>query len=101
MLEKGVVRVIVKLIKRAKFTSRIQGVRESCKALGFENRKQLGGFSTTTSEPEVPDHGCVVRMAEEVDAALSSLAETDFAGLFRLEKMDYDGFCQFCCNRVR
>ncbi|CAI9265795.1 unnamed protein product [Lactuca saligna] len=36
------------------------------------------------------------RKAEEVDAALLSLTEMDFLGLFHLGKLDYDSFRQFC-----
>ncbi|CAI9298594.1 unnamed protein product [Lactuca saligna] len=92
MLEKGVVHVIKKVIESAELTSGIQGVREACKALGFEKGKQLSDYSTIAGEPEVPDHGCVVRRVEEVDDALSSLTEMDFVGLFRLGKLDCDGF---------
>ncbi|CAI9298402.1 unnamed protein product [Lactuca saligna] len=41
------------------------------------------------------DPGHIVRI-EEVDIAISSLAETDFAGHFRLGELDYDNFHQFC-----
>ncbi|CAI9292282.1 unnamed protein product [Lactuca saligna] len=92
---KGVVRIINKVIERAEFESGIQGVCQACKALGFEKRKQLGGCSTSIGESEFPDPGRVARRAEEVDATLSSLAEIDFAGLFRLGELDYDDLCQF------
>ncbi|CAI9265868.1 unnamed protein product [Lactuca saligna] len=84
MLEKGVVRIIDKVIESGEFASGVQGVCEACEALRFEKGKQLCGCSTRPGEPEVPDPGGVKRKAEEVDAALLSLAETDFAGLFRL-----------------
>ncbi|CAI9283924.1 unnamed protein product [Lactuca saligna] len=70
--------------------------RQSGEALGFEKGKQLGGFSTSFGEPEVPNPSRVARRAEEVDVALSSLAETNFAGLFCLGKLDHDNFHQFC-----
>ena len=92
MLEKGVVRVIDKVIESAEFASGIHGVHEACEALGFEKGKKLGGWSTIVSESGVQDHGCVARRAKEVDVALSSLAEKDFVGLFHLGKLDYDGF---------
>lgn len=37
MLEKGVTRVINKVIESAEFSSRIQVVCKACEALGFEN----------------------------------------------------------------
>lgn len=55
-----------------------------------------GWFSTSVGETEVVDHGRVVRRGKEVDAALLSLAVTDFEGLFCLEELDYDDFRQFC-----
>lgn len=100
-LEKGVVRVIDKVIESAKFDNGIRGVCEACEALRFEKGKRVGGCSTRGGEPEVPDPGRVARMAEKVDAAISSLAETDFAGLFCLGKLDYDSFCQFVVGRIR
>ena len=91
----GVARVIYKVMESAKFASGVRGVRKACEALGFIKGKRLGGFSTSIGEPEVPDLGRVVRRAEEVDAALSSLVKKDFVGLFCLGKLDYDSFRQF------
>ena len=96
MLEKRVVRVIDKVLESVEFARGIQVVREACEALWFEKGKQLGGCSISARQPEVPDLGCVARRAKEVDVALSSLAETDSAGLYRLGTLDYDGFHQFC-----
>ncbi|CAI9287856.1 unnamed protein product [Lactuca saligna] len=101
MLEEGVVRVTDKVIKSPEFASEVQGVREACKALGVEKGMQLGGCSTISSELEVPNPGHVARRAEEVDTALSSLVETDFVGLFRLGKLDYDSFHLFIAGRVQ
>ncbi|KAL7598536.1 hypothetical protein Lser_V15G27182 [Lactuca serriola] len=96
MLEKGVVRIIDKVIENAKFSNGIQGLRKVCEALGFEKGKQLGGCSTISGESEASDPGRAERRAVEVDIALTSLAETDFAGLFRLGELDYDSFRRFC-----
>lgn len=92
MLEKGAARVIDEVIKGAKFANGIQGVRRECKPLGFEKGKQLGGCSTIFGESEAPDPVRVMRMAEEVDIALTSLAKMNFMGLFRLGELDYDSF---------
>ncbi|CAI9273927.1 unnamed protein product [Lactuca saligna] len=35
-------------------------------------------------------------VAKDVDVVLSSLAETNFAGHFRLGELDYDNFRQLC-----
>ncbi|CAI9285879.1 unnamed protein product [Lactuca saligna] len=75
MLEKWVVHVIEKVIESAKFSSGIRGVGEAY---------------------EVLDPGNVARRVAKVDTALSSLAEMDFASLFRLGELDYEGFRQFC-----
>ncbi|CAI9298177.1 unnamed protein product [Lactuca saligna] len=99
MLEKGVVHVIDKVIDSVEFSNGIQGVREACEALRFEKGKQLGGCSTIAGEPEVLDPSRVTRRAEDMDTTLSFFAETNFVGLFRLGKLDYDGFHQFCCTR--
>ncbi|CAI9271673.1 unnamed protein product [Lactuca saligna] len=82
MLEKGVVHVINKVIESTKFSSEIQGVRKACGVLGFEKGKQLGGCSTISDEFEALDPVRFARRDEEVDIALTSLAEIDFAGLF-------------------
>ncbi|CAI9303718.1 unnamed protein product [Lactuca saligna] len=95
MLEKGVVHVIDKVIKSMEFASGIQGIHNAFEALVFEKGKQLGGCSTISGESEAPEPGCGVRRTEEVDTALSSLAETDFVGLFHPGELDYDSFRQF------
>ncbi|CAI9294196.1 unnamed protein product [Lactuca saligna] len=84
VLDKGVVRVIDKVIKSAKFASRVLVVREACEALGIEKGKQLGGCSTSFGEHEVSDPVRVTRRAKEVDATLLSLAEMNFVGFFHL-----------------
>ncbi|CAI9298673.1 unnamed protein product [Lactuca saligna] len=66
------------------FANGVRGVREACEALGFEKEKQLSGCSTRAREPEVLDPSPVARRVEEVYVTLSSIAETDFVGLFRL-----------------
>ena len=96
VLENGVVHVIDEVIESAEVANGVPGVREACEALGFEKGKRLGGCSISVGEPDDPDPGRVARRAKEVDAALSSSSETDFAGLFRLGKLDHDSFCQFC-----
>ncbi|CAI9301947.1 unnamed protein product [Lactuca saligna] len=93
MLEKGVVRVIDKVIESIEFANGIRGVCEAYEALGFEKGKRMGGHSASVREPKVPDPSRVARRIEKVDVTLSSLAETDFAGLFHLGEMDYDDFC--------
>ncbi|CAI9285183.1 unnamed protein product [Lactuca saligna] len=92
MLKKVVVRVINKVIDNAEFASEIQGVLEACESLRFKKGKRMGSCSIRVGEPEVPDPSCVARRATKLDAALSSLAETNFVGLFRLEELDYDDF---------
>lgn len=96
MLEKGVVRIIFKVVESAEFASGTQGVRRACEALGFEKGKELGGCSTISGKFKALNPGRVMRRIEEVHIALSSLAKTDFAGLFLLEELDYYSFCQFC-----
>ncbi|CAI9272063.1 unnamed protein product [Lactuca saligna] len=95
ILEKGVVHVIDKVIKSVEFPSRIQGIREACEALGLEKGKQLGGCSTSVGEPEVLYPGLVVRRAEEVDTAISSLLRRISQPSFIWGKLYYDDFCQF------
>ena len=55
----------------------------------------MAHLPATSSESNAPDLDCVSEKAEEVDLALSSLAETDFASHFRLGELDYDNFPQF------
>ncbi|CAI9281464.1 unnamed protein product [Lactuca saligna] len=75
-----------------------QDVREACEALGFEKRRQLSGFSTSSGKSKVLGHGQVASRAKEVNTVLTSFVKTDFAGLFRLGELGYDGFHQFCGN---
>ncbi|CAI9303315.1 unnamed protein product [Lactuca saligna] len=72
----------------SELASGIQGVCKECEALGFENGKQLGGCSIISGEPEASNPCRVASRTKEVDIALSSLAETDFVGLFRLGELD-------------
>lgn len=92
MLEKGVARVIDKVIESAEFANGIQGIHRACEALGFEKGKQQIGCSTISSEYEAPDPGRVARRAKDVDIAVMYLAETDFVGLLLLGELDYDSF---------
>ncbi|CAI9287610.1 unnamed protein product [Lactuca saligna] len=92
-LEKGVL-----ASELARICQRDLRFRKTCGALGFEKGIQLGGCSTIASESGVSDHGYIARSAKEVVAALSSLVETDFEGLFLLGKLDYDSLRQFCCG---
>ncbi|CAI9293863.1 unnamed protein product [Lactuca saligna] len=98
MLEKGVVHLIDKVIDNVEFSSAIQGVCRECEALGFEKGKQLGGCSTISGQSKASNPGLVTRRTAEVDIALSSLVEMDFASLFGLGELNYDSFCQFCCR---
>ncbi|CAI9290263.1 unnamed protein product [Lactuca saligna] len=92
VLEKGVVRVLDRVIDNTEFARGIKGVSKACEALGFERVKQLSSCSTTSGRSGALDPDHVARKAEEVDNTLVSLAEMDFTGLFHLGELDYNGF---------
>ncbi|CAI9275841.1 unnamed protein product [Lactuca saligna] len=96
VLQKGVVRVVKKVIESSEFSKWVLDVREACEALGFEKRRLLSGCSASSGKSEVSDPDQVASRAKEVNTALTSFAETDFVGLFRLGELGYDGFRQFC-----
>ncbi|CAI9294431.1 unnamed protein product [Lactuca saligna] len=86
----------LKVLQGALANTKEEDVCEACEAIGFEKVRQLDGCTTSSGKSEVPGPGQVVIRAKEVNTALTSIAEMDFVGLFRLGELDYDGFCHFC-----
>ncbi|CAI9280896.1 unnamed protein product [Lactuca saligna] len=55
--QKGVVRVIDRVIESAEFAKGVQDAREACEVLGFEKGRQMSGCSTSSSNYEVSGPG--------------------------------------------
>ncbi|CAI9267801.1 unnamed protein product [Lactuca saligna] len=101
VLEKGVIHAIDRVIENIEFSKGVHDVCEACEELGFEKGRQLVGCSTSSSKSEVLGPSQVASRAKEVKIALTSFVETDFADLFHLGELDYDGFRQFMASRAR
>ncbi|CAH1413281.1 unnamed protein product [Lactuca virosa] len=98
VLQKGVIRVVDRVIESGDFSLGIRRMKSACVVAGMESgkeavRKQLaiGHFNPSESND-------VIQSAHTMRASIKACAQTDFVSYLRLGELDLTSLRQLCCD---
>lgn len=95
-LQKGVILVVDKVVKRAEFSLGVRRMKATCMIVGVERGKQMVREQVVVRKFDHRESSIIVDLIQAMHAFVKAFMETDFASYLRLGELDLGGLRQLC-----
>lgn len=98
LLQKGVIRVVDKVVKSNVFSVRVKRMKATCMVIGVEGGKQVVREQVASWMFDPGESGVILELIHTIHASVKDFMKTNFALYLRLGELDLGGLHLLCID---